>query len=248
MHILTLRLSLFGDYKRYTPTTENSIQWTQALQKAGYEFLPNIIQVQQPTPQGAAEKRMQFVAPTGDICVRILAERIDVEFARGVSDQMDRCFADRLAMGVKIMSVMQAALGGVKGQRLAYYVDAFIPEQEKPMLQRFYQDNNLGITLHGAHDECIEWNHRFNRRTPIDISGTSEECNVIFALESGVMQAIHTAAREHLTYRGVRVTADINTLAENGEKRFGAAQAESFFASADALYHDAMQQLEEKMA
>ena len=250
MQILTLRLSVFGDYKRYIPTAQNSIQWTQALQKAGYDFLPNMIQVQQPASQGTpatTEKRMQFVSPSGDICIRILAERVDVEFARGSSDHLDRYFADKFAMGTQIMSTMLSALGDTKGRRLAYYVDAFIPEQEGKSLQTFYQDNNLGISLRNSCDECVEWNHRFNRRACFDVNGEGEVSNIIFTSESGVMQALHVATHERLAYRGMRITADINTLAENEDERFGAAHAEGFYSQAHTLYLGVMQQLETKL-
>ena len=81
MYILTFRLSIFGDYKQYAPTSANSIAWTQALQTAGYDFLPNIIQTTQQIINvpfvsakiGSNDKRMQFVSPSGDVNIRILS-------------------------------------------------------------------------------------------------------------------------------------------------------------------------------
>ena len=44
MHIFIFRLSIFGDFKQFVPTTTNVIAWTQALQQTGFNLLPSIMQ------------------------------------------------------------------------------------------------------------------------------------------------------------------------------------------------------------
>ena len=178
MHILTFRLSIFGDFSQFTPTTANTIAWTQALQKAGYNYLPSIFQVPQQVVNmpflsvqlGASDNRMQFVSPTGDTVIRILSERLDVELTQGVSDKPDAYLKDKLDLASKIMRLMLSTLGSeLKGNRLAYYVDALIPEPTEKAFNSFYQKYNLGISMNGQEDECTEWNHRFNRRISKDV-------------------------------------------------------------------------------
>lgn len=119
MHILTFRLSIFGDFSQFTPTTANTIAWTQALQKAGYNYLPSIFQVPQQVVNmpflsvqlGASDNRMQFVSPTGDTVIRILSERLDVELTQGVSDKPDAYLKDKLDLASKIMRLMLSTLG-----------------------------------------------------------------------------------------------------------------------------------------
>ena len=172
MYILTFRLSIFGDYKQYAPTSANSIAWTQALQTAGYDFLPNIIQTTQQIINvpfvsakiGSNDKRMQFVSPSGDVNIRILAERVDVEFTLGTSDTTEEYFTEKLPVASSIMDTILTTLGNVQGNRLAYYADIIIPEVEGSSFANFYQTNNLGISVNDASEKCVEWNHRFNSR------------------------------------------------------------------------------------
>lgn len=254
MHILTFRLSIFGDYKQYTPTSANSVAWTQALQIAGYDFLPNIIQTAQQIINvpfvsakiGSNDKRMQFVSPNGDVNVRILAERVDVEFTMGASDTTEQYFTDKLPVASSIMNTMLATLGNVQGNRLAYYVDVIIPEAEDSSFADFYQVNNLGISVNNASETCVEWNHRFNSRVPIEVDGNDELSNAILVLESGILQTVNAATGEQQEIKGLHIAADINTVAENKAIRFNSDSVSSFATHAQTLFLDLLRQIKEK--
>lgn len=246
MPTLLFRLSIFGDYRQFAPTSENTVALTQSLQNAGYALLPNIIQL--PPQQGqAGEKRMQFVSDDNVIRAVILPERIDVEFTRGASDRIDRLFADTPAMVSDILQVVLSALGDPAGRRLAYYADALIPEPDDGPFEPFYQANNLGISLHNSPDVCTEWNHRFNRRVFLPVSGNPELSNAIFSFESGTLQAVNAATGQRRTSRGLRILTDINTLHENADPRFDRTDIDSFFVAAHAMHLDVLQQLREKL-
>lgn len=254
MHILTFRLSIFGDYKQYTPTSANSVAWTQALQTAGYDFLPNIIQTAQQIINvpfvsakiGSNDKRMQFVSPNGDVNIRILAERVDVEFTMGASDTTEQYFTDKLPIASSIMSTMLSALGDVRGNRLAYYVDVIIPEKEDSSFADFYQKNNLGIVVNNVSESCVEWNHRFNSRVPIEVDSNDELSNSILVLESGVLQTVNASTGEQQEIKGLHIAADINTVAENKAIRFNADSVSCFAAHAQVLFLDLLRQIKEK--
>lgn len=254
MHILTFRLSIFGDYKQYAPTSTNSIAWTQALQTAGYNFLPNIIQTTQQIINvpfvtariGSNDKRMQFVSPDGDIKIRILAERVDVEFTQGASDTTEQYFTDKLPEARSIINTMLATLGNVHGNRLAYYVDVIIPEAEDSSFADFYQANNLGISVNNASEKCIEWSHRFNSRVPIEVGGNDELSNAILVLESGILQTENVATGEQQEIKGLRIVADINTVVENKVTRFNSDSVSCFASNAQKLFLDLLRQVKEK--
>lgn len=258
MHIFTFRLSIFGDFRQYTPTTANTIAWTQALQKAGYDYLPTIIQgphqvVNMPflsVQVGSTDNRMQFVSPTGESSIRILPERLDVEIVRGVADNAEKYFAEKLQETSKIMSLMISTLGTeLKGNRLAYYIDALIPESTDNGFNSFYQKYNLGISMNNQEDECAEWNHRFNRRIYIGVgSGGKELCNAIFSLESGILQTGDQTMAELQTVKGLHIVADINTLAENPAERFAIEDFEEFATNAQEIYLNILGQVKGKLS
>lgn len=254
MHILTFRLSIFGDYKQYTPTSANSIAWTQALQTAGYDFLPNIIQTTQQIINvpfvsakfGSNDKRMQFVSPDGDVNIRILAERVDVEFSLGASDTTEQYFTENLPVASSIMNIMLATLGNVQGNRLAYYVDVIIPEAEDSSFADFYQANNLGISVNNASEKCVEWSHKFNSRVPIKVGGSDELSNAILVLESGILQTVNAATGEQKEIKGLHIVADINTVAENKVIRFNSDSVSCFASHAQTLFLNLLRQVKEK--
>lgn len=258
MHFLTFRLSIFGDFSRFTPTTANTIAWTQALQKAGYNYLPSIFQTPQQVVNmpflsvqlGASDNRMQFVSPTGDTIIRILSERLDVELTQGVSDKPDAYLKEKLDFASKIIRLMLSALGTeLRGTRLAYYVDALIPEPTDKAFNSFYQKFNLGISMNNKEDECSEWNHRFNRRIFIDVGTDHEEkCNAIFSLESGLLQTGNLITKEQQTIKGLHLAADINTLAENSVERFTIDNLDAFVTNAQDVYLNILKQLENKLS
>lgn len=255
MHILTFRLSIFGDYTQYTPTSANTIAWTQALQTAGYDFLPNIIQTTQQIINvpfisakiGANDKRMQFVSPNGDVNIRILAERVDVEFTMGAADTTEQFFSDKLPVAGTIMNTMLSALGDVQGNRLAYYVDVIIPEKENGYFSDFYQKHNLNIAVNNVFESCVEWNHRFNSRVPLKVDGNDELSNSILVLESGVLQTVNASTGEQQEIKGLHIAADINTVAENKMLRFNADSVTSFATHAQMLFLDLLRQVKEKL-
>ena len=256
MHILTFRLSIFGDYKQYAPTSANTIAWTQALQTAGYDFLPNIIQTAQQIINvpfisakiGPDEKRMQFISQNGDVNIRILAERVDVEFTLGASDTTEQYFTDKLPVASSIMDTILSALGDVQGNRLAYYVDVIIPEKEDFSFADFYRENNLGISVNNVSESCVEWNHRFNSRVPIKVDNNSELSNSILVLESGLLQTVNALTGEQQEIKGLHIVADINTVPENTTIRFNVNNVSCFANHAQALFLDLLRQVKEKFA
>ena len=254
MLILTFRLSVFGDFRRFAPTTSNTIAWTQALQKEGYNFLPNIFQMPQQvvnTPVfsvqvGSNDNRIQFVSQSGDVSMRILPERLDIEFTQGTTDRLKEYFEGKLQDAVRLMGVMLNTLDPeLRGNRLAYYVETLIPEQDNNQFSPFYQRNNLDIKMGNGLDECTEWNHRFNRRIMLNVCSDAEElCNAIFSLESGVLQSFDPATKEQQTIKGLHIISDINTLAENALERFGIDNFNRFTRSAQNTYYDIIEQIE----
>ena len=254
MHILAFRISIFGDYNHYAPTSANSIAWMQALQNAGYDFLPNIIPIVQPAINmpfisakiGSNDNRMQFVSPGGDVNIRILSERIDVEFTLGMSDTTEQYFADKLPLASSIMNTMLAALGDIQGNRLAYYVDVIIPETEDLSSADFYRTNNLDISVNNASETCVEWSHRFNSRVPIEVDNGNELSNAILVLESGALQTVNALTGEQQEIKGLHIAADINTLAENRDIRFNSDSVSCFAAHAQTLFLDLLRQVKEK--
>ena len=255
MYILTFRLSIFGDYKQYAPTSANSIAWTQALQTAGYDFLPNIIQTTQQIINvpfvsakiGSNDKRMQFVSPSGDVNIRILAERVDVEFTLGTSDTTEEYFTEKLPVASSIMDTILTTLGNVQGNRLAYYADIIIPEVEGSSFANFYQTNNLGISVNDASEKCVEWNHRFNSRVSIEVDSDIELSNAILVLESGILQTVNASTGEQQETKGLHIAADINTVAENKLVRFNSNSLSSFASHAQTLFFDLLRQVNEKL-
>lgn len=256
MHILTFRLSIFGNYQEFTPTTANTILWTQALQKAGHELLPSIIE--QPAQQvmsipfvpvqiGKNEKRMQFVSQAGDCIIRILSDRVDVELTQGLSEDINQYFVEKLDVIAGMMDVILNALGKVRGNRLAYYIDALIPEVNSMTFNQFYQKNNLGISVSNLPDECVEWNHRFNRRVSVEINGNSELCNIILGMETGLLQTVNTVTGEAQTLKGLHILSDINTLAENTKERFQPNDCSRFAVQAQNIFLDLLRQIRERL-
>lgn len=253
MQILTYRLSVFGDFKRFAPTTSKTIEWTQMFQAEGYELLPTIIN--QPLIPGIppfvgqsipSENRIQFVSSKNDLFVRILAERVDVEMTHIESDDFEDSLNGRLNDLVKILKLMLDALKEVQGTRLAYYVDMILPEKNKNMFKPFYAKNDLGIIVKEAGD-CVEWNHRFNKRVKINVNHVDELCNCILLLEDAVLQVSNAVSGEQQSISGLHIISDINTLAENCQPRFSSESLEAFSADAQKILFDIFAQVEEML-
>ena len=259
MHVFVFRLSIFGDFKQFVPTTANVIAWTQALQQAGFNLLPSIIQ-QPPQfgnvpfvaiPTGALnsnEKRIQFLSPDGDYAIRILTERVDVELTQGIADTFEQYFTDKLKLASDLMNAMIHALGEVQGCRLAYYVDALLPEQNGKSFEKFYNQNNLNISIDGSSENCVEWSHRFNKRFAATIGEKSELSNAILLIESGVLQTVNASTGEQQSVKGLHILSDINTLAENGKERFTVADLDSFSNNAQSVFLKFLEQIKGKLS
>lgn len=251
MYILTYRFSLLGDFNRFTPTTSNIISWSQALQEKGYEFLPNIISSQppmlpflpmQPIPQ---DKRVQFTSPQGDMTIRILANRVDIECSLMESDDPDRLLAEKYSTVENITKTVLSALGNAKGTRIAYYIDAFLPENGSVSIGEKCADYNLGLSIQN-YINCAEWMHRFNSRVKLNVGQAEEVCNAIFALESSVLNTQNNATGKQAELKGLHISADINTLAELIDERFDADCLLQFCGSAQVFFLDMYNQIKAK--
>ena len=253
MQVLTYRLSIFGDFKHFAPTPENTIAWTQGFKDAGYELIPSVIQSPQAViavpfltvQQGTVEKRMQFSSTDGSIIVRFLSERMDIEFTQGVSVQFDKYFVDSIPNARSLFSVALNLLKNTKGTRLAYFTDILIEEHKPNCFASLYSDN-AGISLNNYEGEYIEWSHRFNKRITLDISQNKETINTILQLESGTLQTIMPTTGAQQVIKGLHVATDINTLAETAMERFDNNDALEFFTKAQEVFLDMLSQIMSK--
>lgn len=250
MYILTYRFSMFGDYKRFSPTTENVIQWTQMFKDNGFEFLPNIIAQQVspiplvPTLPPQPDNRIQFSSPAGDLFVRVLSERVDVEHTSIETDTPVEELRNKFGVLEVLIRTMLGALENEKGTRLAYYVDGFMPEKEDGAFNGIYSSNNVGITIKNAED-CVEWRHRFNSHIKIDAGSGEELCNSIILLEAAALNAQNSDNGEISAIKGLHFSADINTVAERNARRFIPDDLIRFCSQAQELYFNVYTQLSE---
>lgn len=251
MYILTYRYSLFGDFNRFTPTTSSIIEWSQTLQNKGYDFLPNIINSQppalsflpvQPLPQ---DKRVQFTSPQGDITARILANRVDVECNFLEGDDPESILAGKTSKVGDIMKTLLFALEDAKGVRVAYYVDAFLPENSPGSIVKKCADYNLGLSIKEFVD-CTEWGHRFNSRVKLQAGQAEEVCNAIFFIESSVLNTHNNTSGQNSELKGLHLSADINTLAEKMDVRFDADSLIQFCSNAQVFFFDMYKQIKAK--
>lgn len=251
MYILTYRFSLFGDFNRYTPTTSSIIEWSQALQNKGYDFLPNIISSQPPAlpflpaQPLSQDKRVQFTSPQGDITARILANRVDVECNLLEGNDPESIFAEKTSKVEDIMKTLLFALDDAKGVRVAYYVDAFLPENSPGSIDKKCADYNLGLSIKEFVD-CTEWGHRFNSRVKLQAGQAEEVCNAIFILESSVLNTNNNAMGQKSEFKGLHLSADINTLAEKMDVRFDANSLIQFCGNAQVFFLDMYKQIKER--
>lgn len=251
MYILTLRLSIFGDYAEYVPTTDNTLKWTKAFQEAGYEFLPSIIQNPQAVisipfmtvQQTSTEKRIQFASEKGDIVVRFLAERVDVEVTQGETSNPDDYYLDNLDNLSRLMNVALHALGDIKGNRLAYYTELMIKSPEPDTFSKFYAENNLGISMNNYSGEYAEWSHRFNKRICFNVASKEETINTILAMNSGFLHTVEKSSGKQSAIKGLHVAADINTIAENTTIRFDCDTVNEFYTKAQSVFLDLLRQV-----
>ena len=248
MYILTYRFSMFGDFKRFVPTTENVIQWTQMFQKIGYEFLPSIIAQPivsipfVPVLQAQSDNRLQFSSPQGNLFVRIMSERVDVERTLTETDDPIVVLSSQFDELETLITSMLEALGDVKGTRLAYFVDGMIPEGEEAAFKKVYSRNNLGIKIKDSED-YVEWKHHFNSRVSIDVNGSQEVCNSIVSMESAGLNTQNNTTGEIKVINGLHLSSDINTVAENDVARFSADDLINFCKQAQEIYFSVYEQI-----
>lgn len=255
MNILTFRLSMFGDYNKYSATTANIINWTKMFQELGYEFLPNIIDSKVPQipfisvlPQ-SGEKRVQFVSKQGDLVVRVIPERVDAEMTLGETDDLLSLLSEKTITLEQLLTAMLNELNDVPGTRLAYYVDALIPEPSPDAFNSIYEKNNIDLNVNGG-IECVEWGHRLNTRVQFTVNESQEMCNALFNLESALLSIqVNKAGEEAPTVtqqKGLHFSADINTVAENTVERFEISDLPAFIEQAHSVFHDFYTRLENK--
>ncbi len=258
MNVFVFRLSIFGSLESFGPTTENVIAWTQGLKDLGYEFLPSILQTSQQTISNLyvrgsfsvpSERRLKFVSADGKMTIRILRDRLDIEFPFENIEysDMEKNLDVKLEKALELMKYMLHVLNDTKGIRMAYFMELFIPETGKDF-SKFYQNNNVGLLINGYSEECVEWSHRFNSRVELAVDGDKNEiCNVILMMESGFLHMDGTDADSTQSTKGMRVSVDINTLSEKTDARFSPDNLECFAKNAQRTYLDLIDQINEKL-
>ena len=249
MYIMTYRFSLFGDFNRFTPTTNNIIKWSQAFQEKGYDFLPSVINTSIPVfpslqaQPNVVDNRLQFTSSRGDFIVRILANRIDVERTLLETDEVGNKLTEISNDLNSLITIISDALGNPSGTRLAFFVDALSPEHEEYDYNKIYARHNMGLSVNHS-DNCIEWHHRFNERVELSVGSQSELCNSIITLESAILNTQEKTSGQISEIKGVHISADINTLPENRNERFNASNLIQFCSNAKDTFCDVMKQIE----
>lgn len=228
MIIPICRLSIFGDFRMLEPTSSNVVTWTQALQGAGYEMLPNVIQPTEPVllPTGP-QIPPQFIQfsesnkrETKQL-LRLTNQRIDAECEIIDSESWQEVLKGIFDCLLKLIRVGSGFAQDTKGTRLAYYVDLMIKEPTPRAFQEFYCNNNFGLSFgDSGMTDCGEWTHRFNQNRPLMTALGEELCNLILLMESNVFRKVSPDTLKTEEYQGLRVSADLNTLGENNTPRF----------------------------
>ena len=171
-----------------------------------------------------------------------MANRIDAEFVSFESNNIKRELTEKSKELYLLMDIILKELDNPKGLRLAYYVDSLLPEQSNDGFNSVYHNQNLGISVQDSSD-CTEWMHRSNTHVKLNTGIKEEVCNSIIALESAMLNTQNTDTRLPMEVKGVRISADINTLAENMEERFHYTNMMEFCNSAQILYLDVLEQI-----
>lgn len=249
MYVMTFRFSLFGEFNRFTPTTNNIIKWSQAFQEKGYDFLPSVINTSIPVfplipaESNAVDNRLQFTSSKGDYIVRILANRIDVESTLLETDEVENKLTEISDVLNSLITIISDALGNPRGTRLAFFVDALSPEHEDYNYNKIYSGLNMGLSVNNS-DNCIEWHHRFNERVELSVGSENESCNSIITIESAILNTQDKTSGQVSEIKGVHISADINTLPENRNERFDASNLIRFCSSAKDTFCDVLKQIE----
>lgn len=259
MYIVVYRLSIFGDFKRFSPTADFTVQCVQKLKEYNcqQEFLPNIIPegisapvpfvVQQPAGNSS---RMTLVAQDGSIVLRILSNRIDVEFPQPISKEpsdFSNSLTEMLRTSTELIHILTELVNETKGIRLAYYADIHIPDPQESF-KNFFSSYNLNLNLDGTPDECVEWSHRFNRQINILVDSQEELSNVILAMESATLHTVNRITQETINTPGLHLMVDINTQAENTEEKFSADNCTCFCTIAQSIFLNLFSQIKDMIA
>ncbi len=228
MIIPICRLSIFGDFCMLEPTSSNIVTWTQALQGAGYEMLPNVIQPTEPVflPTGLhiPPQFIQFSESNKretKHLLRLTNQRIDAECAIIDSESWQEELKGVFDSLLKLFRVGSGFAQDTKGTRLAYYVDLIVKELTPRAFQDFYCNNNFGLFFgDSGMTDCVEWTHRFNQNRSLMTASGEETCNLILLMEKSNISKVSPDTLKSEKYEGLRVSADLNTLRENNTPRF----------------------------
>lgn len=253
MIITMCRLSVFGNFPMLEPTSSNVITWTQALQNAGYEMLPNIIQPTDPVflPDGprTPPQFIQFSETTKTEArhlLRLANRRIDTECTMIQSEPWQEALKKNLDGLLKLLHVSDEFIQDTKSARIAYYSDAMLEEPTTRAFHDFYRGNNFGLSFDDSGmTDCKEWMHRFNQTGTLGLPSGEETCNFILTMENSLFRTISPERHETKEYQGLRVSADINTLGENDTPRFSINDMDKFGPAAMEAHIGVLQSITE---
>lgn len=240
MENVLIKLSLIGDYAELRATSARMIEWMMKLQDEN-GFVPNIV-----IHEATQEKRAQFISEDASTIISILRDRIDVQYtASHASLSGIYGHIDRLKV---LLSKVCDYIGASAGTRLAMLVDCVIPKSECVLFDSFIKGNNLNLTTRDTEQTCVEWSHLFNDRVRLKVQDKEEVSNARFNIELGTLVRHDTQEPQmEETKIGMRVQADINTIADNVLERFDRDSISSFAGAAREVFDGLMAQLSSQL-
>ena len=242
MFTVAYRMSIFGDYRNYNATTSNIVEFSSSFQKEKLELLPTVLYSQTITfdqsgnnPVKSDEQRIQFNSVSDGISVKILPDRIDFEAPIENTSDFLGYSKVKLHLFYPIMkAVLSVTQKAVKGYRLAHYVDILFPEKDDQSIQGFLCSHIFNLEDDSG-DMYSEWEQRFNKPTKVSFGKSIEKCNTIFSLSFATVDLIENDTGNKMQKRGIRLTSDINTVADNSVPRFSCSDLKSFCNEAQQL-------------
>lgn len=221
MIIPVCRLSIFGDFRMFKPTSSNIVSWMQALQKEGYEMLPNIIQLTGPV---VPSQFIEFSEPNkreARQLLRLTNQHIDVECSMIDSASWQETLQNVFSDLLKLLQTGLELDKETKGTRLGYSADVLIQEPDSHSFQPFYCNNNFGLVFGGGEmTVCDDWQHCFNQRMALETDSNKEMCNLILFMEKSSFPMISDDTQKIKKRQGLRISVDLNTKKENDMPRF----------------------------